>query len=64
MERNHLWEEVSSTLNAHLSAAVWILKKYMGKFKRAFLVLFPHPVYSFIITITAAISIPQSCMGG
>lgn len=61
MERNYLWEEVSSTMNAQLSGAVWNLKKYMGKFKRSFLVLFFQPAYSFLITITTVIPFSQSC---
>ena len=60
MERNYLWEEVSSTMNAQLSGAVWNLKKYMGKLKKAFLVLFLQPACSFFITITTVFGIPPS----
>ncbi len=61
MERNHLWEEVSSTMNAQLSGATWNLKKYMAKRKRAFLMLFFQPACSFFITITSVISVSPSC---
>ena len=37
MERNYLWEEVSSTMNAMLSATAWNLKKLMKKLKKEFL---------------------------
>lgn len=60
MERNHLWKEVSSTMNAQLSAAVWNLKKCMGKLKRAFLVLLFQPAYSFLISSCAVFCITPS----
>ena len=37
MERNYLWKEVSSTLNAMLSATAWNLQKLMKKLKKEFL---------------------------
>ena len=61
MERNYLWEEVSSTMNAHLSGAAWNLKKYMKKLKRAFLVLVFHPLCDAIflaITPSTCVTVP------
>ena len=61
MERNYLWEEVSSTMNAHLSGAAWNLKKYMKKLKRAFLVLVFHPLCDAIflaITPSPCVTVP------
>jgi hypothetical protein len=60
MERNYLWEEASSTMNAQLSAAVWNLKKYMGKLKKAFLVLFLRPIYSSHVIFTNIICLSPS----
>ncbi len=55
MERNYLWEEVSSTMNAYLSSAVWNLKKYMERLKKAFLAFFFQPIYAFFIIVTTII---------
>ena len=52
MERNYLWEEASSTMNAQLSGAVWNLKKYMEKLRKAFLVLFWQVPYTVCIIFT------------
>ena len=60
MERNYLWEEASSTMNAQLSAAVWNLKKYMGKLKKAFLVLFLRTIYSSHVIFTNIICLSPS----
>ena len=47
MERNYLWEEVSSTMNAMLSAAAWNLKKLMKKLVEEFL----RPVFYLLFWI-------------
>ena len=48
MERNYLWEEVSSTMNAMLSAAAWNLKKLMKKLVKELL----RPVFYLLFGIT------------